>query len=225
MSAGSLIWLRTLAGGVLLLVWAFAAHLASLGALPDPAAIALGLLPFALAIGLLPARVDTIPLRLPVSVLAVALVAVLWPRLAAHVSLLYYLEHLGIHLALAALFGRTLFGSGDALVTRFARALQPGRPLSRANLRYTRQVTVGWTLFFVANATVSTLLYLLTPWSQWSLYANLLTGPLVALVFVIEYFIRRQILPADERPGFVDAIRAYRQHSASRAPGTHCPHE
>lgn len=225
MPAGAPLWLGALAGGALLIAWALAAHLASLGALPEPAAIALGLLPFALAIGLLPSRAGTVPLRLPVSVLAVALVAALWSRLSAHVSLLYYLEHLGIHLALAVLFGRTLFGGGDALVTRFARTLHAGRRLSDLHLRYTRQVTTAWALFFVANASVSTLLYLFTSWPQWSLYANLLTGPLVALVFVIEYFVRRQVLPADERPSFIDAIRAYRQHSAATTPATRYPHE
>jgi hypothetical protein len=52
---------------------------------------------------------------------------------------------------------------------------------------YSRQVTVAWTVFFVAMMCMSILLYLLAPISVWSAFANLATLPLVALMFIVEY--------------------------------------
>ena len=38
--------------------------------------------------------------------------------------------------------------------------------------RYTRQITLAWTLFFVAIAAVSTLLFATAPIVTWSTFAN-----------------------------------------------------
>lgn len=194
----------------LLAAWAVAAHYGSAGGgNPDLNAL-LGIIPLVATGALLLWRVGHPLLSALGSLAALALLAWLWPRLRENIPLLYYLQHLGVHLALGTLFGRTLLGPGEALITRFARILYP-QGISPRKARYTRQVTVAWTCFFFGNALVSTLLFWLAPPALWSLHANLLTGPLIALMFLAEHFWRMGVLPPEERPSIAMAIRAYRE--------------
>ncbi len=143
-------------------------------------------------------------------VLLVGGVGALWPLLRLNVRAVYYLQHVGTHLALAAVFGRTLVGERDALITRMARFIH-GEQLSERHRRYTRQVTAAWTVFFLVNAAVSTLVFVWAPVAWWAVYANLLTGPLIGLMFVGEHLVRLRILPPHERPTFKEILRAYKQ--------------
>jgi uncharacterized membrane protein len=208
------VW-RVLTTTAVLVAWAVAAHLGSAGAGNPDINAAVAVLPL-LGVGALTVRrLHSGWLSVLLLVLACGLVVIAWPRLRLAVSLLYYLQHLGIHLALAAWFGMSLSGGGDALVTRMARVIH-GPALSPGMVRYTRQVTVAWTGFFLANALVSTALFVWAPVAVWSVHANLMTGPLVALVFAVEYLVRRQVLPAHERPRVAEVIRAYRQQASAR---------
>lgn len=142
-------------------------------------------------------------------ILLAAAFAVLWPRLQAHPSWMYFLQHLLGNLLLAYLFGRSLFGGRQALVSYFASFVH--RPtMSPRVARYTRQVTVGWTVFFLSVAGVSALLFALAPVESWSVFANLLSLPLIVCMFLGEYLVRRQVIPAHERTSIADSIRAYR---------------
>jgi uncharacterized membrane protein len=147
------------------------------------------------------------------SLLVAGTLAWLWPSLRQNVTLLYFIEHLGTNLALAALFGKTLIGPGEPLITRFARIVNING-LSDCQLRYTRQATQAWAVFFLANATLSALLYVLASHAVWSLYASLLTAPLVGLMFVAEHLWRMRVLPPAERPSVADVIRVWRQRAA-----------
>lgn len=201
--------LRALAMVLLFVTWALAAHYGSAGGGQPDINAALGALPLAFVAGLLLWRIANRWLRATGVVAVAALIAWLWPQLRENVPLLYYLQHLGTHLALGTLFGRTLFGPGEALITRIARNIFKGQ-ISERKVRYTRQVTIAWTAFFFANALLSTALFLFAPAAVWSVHANLLTGPLVGLMFLAEYLVRRRVLPPEECPSFITAIRAYR---------------
>ena len=72
-------------------------------------------------------------------------------------------------------------------------------------------------LFFVGMVTVSALLFAFAPMTAWSLFANLLTLPLVGAMFVAEGAVRRLKLPPEERLGILATIAAYRQAMALRA--------
>lgn len=205
--------LRNLGVAALAVAWALAAYLGSAGTGPRDLIAAVAVAPFAVALAIALWRVRSRALVIGLVLLACGLLVWAWPRLRENVVLLFYLEHLGSHLALGGLFGRTLFGPGEALVTRLARHIFGGQ-LSARNARYTRQVTVAWTLFFLGNALVSTLLFWLAPLSVWSVHANLLTGPLIALMFAAEHLCRLWVLPPEERPSLATAIRAYRQRQA-----------
>lgn len=200
--------LRGLAVVVLFAAWAVAAHVGSAGNGHPDINVTLGLMPIALVAGLLLRR---LPQPLPPLAAAAGLLLLiwLWPQLRGNVATLYWLQHLGTHLALGWLFGRTLFGPGEALVTQLARRVFR-HGISARKVRYTRQVTIAWTAFFFANGALSTALFLFAPTDIWSIHANLLTGPLIGLMFVGEYLCRRIALPVEERPSFATAIRAWR---------------
>ena len=81
---------------------------------------------------------------------AAALVALYLARgvLVENFVWVYFVQHAGTFLALAVAFGRTLAVSREPLCTRLARVVHGG--MSDELARYTRQVTVAWTIFFVA---------------------------------------------------------------------------
>jgi len=145
-------------------------------------------------------------------VLSCVALSAAWPALEKHFGLVYWLQHMGMQLVLLMTFGRTLIAGRQPLCTRFAEALHG--PLTPRHETYARQVTVAWTLFFAAMALASTLLFFLAPLAAWSVFANFLTLPLVALMFVAEYLVRRSVLPDVEPGNILDALRAYRNTSA-----------
>lgn len=210
--------------GVLLLMaaWVVAAHVGSAGWGNADFNAVVAVLPIAVALLMALWRWPQWPVRAAGVLGLLALVAWLWPQLRHNVPLLYYLQHLGIHVALGVLFGKSLLGPGDALITRLARRIFD-HELSDRKVRYTRNVTLAWTLFFFTNALVSTLLFIWAPAATWSVHANLLTGPLVGAMFVIEHLWRMRVLPPHERPGIADIVRAYRRDSAQRRAGPSQP--
>ena len=135
-----------------------------------------------------------------------------WPALENHFGLVYWLQHVGMQLILFMTFGRTLIAGRQPLCTRFARAVHA--VVTPQHEIYARQVTLAWTLFFVAMALASTLLFFLAPLATWSVFANFLTLPLVALMFVGEYWVRRWALPEMRHMHILDAVRAFRNTPA-----------
>lgn len=135
-----------------------------------------------------------------------------WPALERHFGLVYWLQHVGMQLILFMTFGRTLIAGRQPLCTRFAEMVHA--PLTPQHEIYARQVTVAWTLFFAAMALVSTLLFFLAPLTTWSVFANFLTLPLVVLMFIAEYWVRRWVLPDMRHRHILDAVRAFRNTPA-----------
>lgn len=209
--------LRALAVVILLAAWAVAAHLGSAGAGNPDVNAALGVAPIALFLVVLLWRLPFLPLRIAGVLAGLALLAWLWPQTRQNIPLLYYLQHLGVHLALGTLFGRSLLGPGEALITRLDRSIFNGE-ISARKARYTRQVTVVWTAFFFGNALLSTGLFFLASPAAWSTHANLLTWPLVGLLFASELLWRRHVLPPEERPSLAAIIGAYQRLTQARDP-------
>jgi uncharacterized membrane protein len=143
---------------------------------------------------------------------AAALLWAGWDALERQFPDIFFLEHVGTNLLLGAMFGRTLAGGSEPLCTRFARLLHG--PLSPEEERYSRQVTIAWTLFFLGLAALSAALYLGGRLAAWSTLANLLTLPLVATLFAVEYAVRGRVLPGKQRAGILDGLRAFWRHSS-----------
>ncbi len=119
-----------------------------------------------------------------------------WAALSARLidfTAAYYLPHVLFNLALMVLFGHTLLPGREPLITLFARRVHGTVPPEIVN--YTVQVTWLWTVFFAATVVMSLLLYHFAPLAVWSVFANVLSLPLVILVFVGEYLFRIYHIP------------------------------
>jgi len=130
-----------------------------------------------------------------------------WPLFTANFSVVYLIQQCGFYGILAFSFGRSLLGGRVPLCTQFADKLHG--PLSALELRYTRSVTVAWVIFFVLNIAVSCLLFEFAPLRVWSLFVNFFSLPLILLMFVAEYAVRRRVLPQVQRNGLIATLRVY----------------
>ena len=141
--------------------------------------------------------------------------------LAPYVPWFYFAEHIVMFVALATWFGASLRPGRQALVTRFALVME--EKLSPAAVTYTRQVTLAWTVFFAVIATLSALLYFRAPLELWSLFANLLSLPLVGAMFLAEGWLRVRKCPELARGGVLRgvlrSVRAYWESSAGTTAG------
>ena len=203
--------LRAVGTGVLAVAWAIASYFNSASGQASGWGAALALAPLSLVVVL---GLWRMPQRWLAAVLALALVGLLiwsWPLLSQRIATLYFLEHMGVYTLLAVFFARTLLGPGESLVTQMARRVHGG-VLSENQRRYTRQVTLGWSVFFAAMVLVSVGLFFWAPLPVWSAFATLLGGPLIALMFLVELLARRWVLPNEERASLSETVQAWRVH-------------
>ncbi len=133
-----------------------------------------------------------------------------WGTLERHFPDIFFVEHATTNLMLAFLFGRTLAAGREPLVALFARLVHGSIPPEVE--RYTRQVTVAWTIFFATLFTVSCALYFGNFLAAWSLLANILSPILITAMFVVEYAVRLRALPNWEQVGIMGGIRAFSRH-------------
>lgn len=123
------------------------------------------------------------------------------------VNRLYVAQHVGIHLALCASFGLTLWRSPLSLIGQIAQRVHGS--LTPAMAAYTRRVTQAWTAYFLGMALLSLWAYARWSWDSWSLLANLVTPLAIATLFVGEYLLRYRLHPEFERSTLMSAVRAY----------------
>lgn len=145
-------------------------------------------------------------------VLGCIALVLLWGRMEKHYTFIFWLEHAGTELFLCFVFGRTLTGGREPMVTYFARMVHG--PLTPALQLYTRQVTKAWVGFFAGMAVVSTVLFHSAPVEIWSVFANFFTAPLIALMFLGEYVVRRRLHPTMDHAPILDGVKAYWKHPA-----------
>lgn len=125
----------------------------------------------------------------------------------------------------AFLFGRTLAPGRVPLISKIVAALEqkPAQALAPELQRYTRQLTLAWTLLLATLALVDGLLALVAvpgglldslgivpavtvSRMQWSWFANLLDYGIVGGFFVAEYLYRKRRFPGRYR-NFADFMR------------------
>lgn len=147
-------------------------------------------------------------LMLTLCVVVGVLLAVFWGALQRNFSWVYFLQHVGINVMLAIVFGATLLRGRQALCTRLAEAVHRSS-LAPEVLRYTRQITLAWTLFFLATALISSALFCCASIEAWSVFANFLSFPLILLMFAAEYAVRLRTLPDLEQHSIMDGVRAF----------------
>ncbi|MEZ5706657.1 MAG: hypothetical protein R3E56_16175 [Burkholderiaceae bacterium] len=91
-----------------------------------------------------------------------------------------------------------------------------GGALSDKQVRYTRRVTLAWSLFFAAMVVVSVGLFLWAPLPVWSAFATLLGGPLIGAMFVVEVLVRRWVMRGEPSGSLRDTVKAWRAHRSGR---------
>lgn len=128
---------------------------------------------------------------------------------------LYPLPSVIIDLLLLWTFGRTLAPNRESLVTRLARYVHGTLPPEIE--AYTRRVNWAWCLFFAAMAIASILLFAFTSLETWSLFANVLTLPLIALMFIVEYVYRISRYRNFAHASLFAAVKAFRDRSRAAA--------
>jgi uncharacterized membrane protein len=130
-----------------------------------------------------------------------------WPVLEKNFSVVYLLQEAGFYSLMSLSFGQSLLGHRQALCTLLADKVHG--PLTPQEVLYTRRVTAAWALFFALITAVTLWLFAFVPLRTWSLFANFCVLPLIALMFVGEYAIRRRALPQVPRRGILAAVRVY----------------
>lgn len=207
---------RTLVVLLAIAAWTIGAHVVFANGAPSRAATLYAWAPFAVVVVWLVRRARWRLLWTAVTVLATLALVLVVPANGTDASFVYQLQYLAMQGALAFLFGRTLAGGREPLVTRFARIVRG--ELTPPIERYTRAVTLAWTAFFVAMALVAIALYAAASREVWSLFVNLLTLPCVLAMFVVEYAVRRMRFPALEHSSILEGARAFRRAFGSREP-------
>ncbi|KQT37460.1 hypothetical protein [Methylophilus sp. Leaf414] len=130
------------------------------------------------------------------------------PLIKQHTGLIFWLQDIGLMLMLLITFARTLQAGRKPLCVGFAEAINGG-PLPADHERYAYHVTIAWVTFFGLMIIVSSLLFFFSPLATWSFFVNFLTLPLVALMFIAEFLVRRTVLTDLPNGNVMDAVRAY----------------
>jgi uncharacterized membrane protein len=110
-----------------------------------------------------------------------------------------------IALSVAWVFGRTLLPGRTALISQIGERVRGELPAPVA--RYGHRLTWVWFVLMCLIAIECILLGLLAPPFWWSLFTNFINYALIALLFVVEYPIRRHILRDLEHSPFIESVR------------------
>jgi uncharacterized membrane protein len=141
------------------------------------------------------------------AVAAAFLLRIFWPVFAQNFSIVYLIQQAGFYSIMAVTFGRSLRTGRIPLCTQLADRVHG--PLSELELRYTRNVTLAWVIFFLLNLAATFLLYRFAPLRIWSFFVNFCSLPLILCMFVAEYLVRRRVLPQVQRSGLMATLRVY----------------
>jgi len=109
--------------------------------------------------------------------------------LKAHQLLLFY--PVVVNLVMLAVFGGSLW-SAMPLVERLARLREPNLPPE--GVRYTRQVTGIWCLFFIVNGSVALFTALYGDMRLWTAWNGVIAYLLMGILMAGEWLVRRRLM-------------------------------
>jgi len=84
-----------------------------------------------------------------------------------------------------------------SMIERFARLHEP--QLSDRAIRYTRQVTVVWCVFFIINGSMALYTALYADMKIWALYNGLIAYLLMGALFAGEYLVRLRVKAREQQ--------------------------
>lgn len=124
---------------------------------------------------------------------------------SGHTALVMFLPQILIGVLLATLFGRTLRPGSVPLITRIATAIHDD-DASTVPLRYTRGVTILWTIIFVLMVVEGVILIIFSP--PWPVSrVTFVSWGIVILIIVGEYLFHTIRYPHSSHRGFPDFVR------------------
>lgn len=145
----------------------------------------------------------------------ILLVTLLATTLMSHRQVLAAVPSIALNLMLAGVFAATLRPGKVPLIVRVAELDAGAVPADFA--RYLRGLTQAWAVFFAGLACVSLLLMLYAPFEWWSLFVNVLTWPLIGVMFAGEWVVRRLVfkqLPPHTPLYILVRVLAYQRQAA-----------
>jgi uncharacterized membrane protein len=125
--------------------------------------------------------------------------------------------HAILYATLLGMFAASLRPGRTSLVTGIARRLNPG--FHAGMIPYTRAVTTAWCIFFAAQLAASATLLAAAP-ALWPAFVTTLHAPLVAVMAIGEFLIRRWRWRHQHYTSLGDTIRGVarlRREAAARA--------
>lgn len=131
--------------------------------------------------------------------------------------------HALLYTGLLVAFAATLRPGRTALVTRFARRLNPG--FHAGMVPYTRAVTWAWCALFAGQLGASILLLAAAP-HLWAALVTVLHWPLVAALAVGEFLVRRRRFRHERYTGLLATVRgvsAIARDARTSRPEPGCP--
>lgn len=206
--------LRWLVPAALALAYPFFAHYAAAAPAASDMGLALALLPFLAAVAVFARRSARRYLWLALCLPAAFGLAESWAALRDHFGWLYFVQHAGTNAALGGAFAVSLKSGRMPLCSRLA-ALAHGE-LAPEVVRYTRQVTQAWTVYFGLTTLVSGLLFFLAPLDIWSAFANFLSPAALIATFLVEYAVRLRVLPRMKHSSMLASVRGFWASPAER---------
>jgi uncharacterized membrane protein len=131
-----------------------------------------------------------------------------WHTLLQRQDLIYLLQNVGMQGLMALIFGHTLLGGREPLISQLARRIHRD-DYSPEIARYTRQATWAWTLYFVAMGLTSVVLFVTAPLAVWSWFVNFISFLTLGAMFVAEYAVRRWRLRGIRHMSLVQSVKLY----------------
>lgn len=119
--------------------------------------------------------------------------------------LLAKLPALFFPVVLFIVFAGSLMPGREALVTSIGENARG--PLSEAMRRYTRFITQLWAGIFLIIIVFTVLAAGMGGDNIWSLLTNIVIYPLVGIVFVGEFYLRKLLFPDHNHPGFIEYLK------------------
>jgi uncharacterized membrane protein len=199
--------LQLAAVGVLLVAYSLLSHYSNLNPQARDLGAALALAPVSLiSIGLLWRLGGVAPAAIATAA-AAFLLHRYWPMLTQSFTVLNLIQQCGFYGILALSFALSLRTGRVPLCTQLADRVHG--PLTAQEIRYTRQVTAAWALFFLGQIMATLLLFELAPLRLWSIYVNFCSLPLILAMFAAELAVRHRVLPATRHGGLIATLRVY----------------
>jgi len=127
--------------------------------------------------------------------------------LLTQLDIIYLIQHLSINTLLCWFFLHTLHGGRTPIITMIARSIHKNIPESI--VRYTRKATYAWAFFFAAQIFLSLVIFSTTSIATWSVFANILHWPMIAIMFSAEYLCRKHYNPHFQHASIRQSILAY----------------